>query len=143
MTDYIVAASTAWFLGFFPLFEIYVAVPAAVAMGLDDVSVLFWTIFGNYTPVILITAAYSTLVRMGRFGYWLANLSSARARRWVDRYGVWVVLFATPYAGVWAMSVTAKVLGMNTRRFMITAFISVAGHAVAILVLLRTGLANF
>jgi hypothetical protein len=38
MLDYAAKAATAWFVGFFPLFEIYLAVPAAVAMGLDYVS---------------------------------------------------------------------------------------------------------
>jgi hypothetical protein len=38
MLDYAAKGATAWFLGLFPLFEIYLAVPAAVAMELDYVS---------------------------------------------------------------------------------------------------------
>lgn len=40
MLEYLARAAAAWFVGFFPLAEIYVAVPAAMAAGLDDVSVV-------------------------------------------------------------------------------------------------------
>ena len=42
MWDYIALAFGAWFAGFFPLAEIYVAVPLALASGLDGVSTVFW-----------------------------------------------------------------------------------------------------
>jgi len=46
MVEYIAKAFAAWFIGFFPYFEIYVAVPAAIAMGLDYFSAVTWSVFG-------------------------------------------------------------------------------------------------
>ena len=49
--DYVARAASAWFLGFFPFVEIYVAVPTAFAFGLDPSSAVVWPVLGNVTPV--------------------------------------------------------------------------------------------
>ena len=87
MFDYAAKAATAWFLGFFPFFEIYVAVPAAIAMGLDPVSAVIWTVLGNYLPVPLIVIFYRQLLNHQRLGPWLAKLASPRAKGLLDSYG--------------------------------------------------------
>ncbi|MEO1165549.1 MAG: hypothetical protein AAFV98_17320 [Chloroflexota bacterium] len=43
MVEYIGKAFSAWFLGFFPLAEIYIAVPGAIALGLD----CFWQLHAS------------------------------------------------------------------------------------------------
>jgi uncharacterized membrane protein len=139
LSDYISRAAAAWFLGFFPLAEIYVAVPAAIASGLDDVSVIVWTVFGNFTPAILINALYQWLRNIDRIDRWFTRMTSARMQRWLDRYGMWIVLFITPWIGIWATTVTAKVFGMNTARFLVSAFASIMLYALAILFTVRTG----
>jgi hypothetical protein len=53
-TDYWAKAISVWFIGFFPLAEIYVAVPAGIAMGLDTGSAVLWGSAGNYAPVLLL-----------------------------------------------------------------------------------------
>lgn len=143
MSEYWLKALGAWFLGFFPLTEIVVAVPAAVATGLDSTSVLFWTIFGNFTPVVLIVALYDTLYRNERIARWFDRLLSEKARMRINRYGIWFVLLATPWTGVWAMSVTVKCLGMDSKRYMVASFVSIVAYAVTILLLIRAGLATF
>lgn len=143
VTEYWLKALSAWFLGFFPLAEIIIAVPASMATGLDDASVLFWTVLGNFTPVVLIVFFYDMLVRNERIAAWFDRLLSEKARVRVNQYGIWFVLVATPWIGVWAMSVTVKCLGMNSRRFMIAAFVSILVYAVSILLLIRAGLATF
>ncbi len=140
MAEYISKALGAWFLGFFPLAEIYIAVPAAVATGLDDLSVLVWTIFGNFTPVLLVTALYTQLIRIPRVRVWFEWLINEKAQERINKYGVWFVLLMTPTLGVWAMSVTAKVLRMNTTRYVAAAFISITVWAVVILIALRAGI---
>lgn len=138
--EYIARAAGAWFLGFFPLAEIYVAVPGAVAAGLDDLSVVFWTVFGNFTPILLINFLYEWLMRFERVRGWFSRLISERVKERVNRWGMWFVLVVTPWVGVWAMAVTAKALGMNSRRFLIAAFVSILIYAVGLLILLRTGI---
>ena len=141
MLDYLVIAFGAWFLGFFPLAEIYVAVPAAVATGMDDISVIFWTVLGNFTPVLIITVFYGCLMRNARIQGWLARFTSDKVRMRVDRYGVLFVLLVTPWTGIWVMTVTARALGMNHTRFMLAAFVSIFSYAVIVLFLIRAGVA--
>ena len=137
--EYIAKAGTAWFLGFFPLAEIYVAVPAAIASGLDNVSVLVWTISGNFMPALLIIGLYDWLRGFERVDRWFDRMNSERLSDWLNRYGLWIVLIITPWIGIWATTVTARVFGMNTRLFLPAAFTSITLYATAILVSIRTG----
>jgi uncharacterized membrane protein len=123
--DYILQAASAWFVGFFPLAEIYVAVPYGMAIGLDDVSVIVWTVFGNFTPALLIGALYQQMMRVPRIANWLSRLVSEKAQERVNRWGIWFVLIATTWTGIWAMALTAKILGMKSSRFLPAAFISI------------------
>lgn len=143
MLDYLVIAFGAWFLGFFPLAEIYIAVPAALASGLDDVSVIFWTVLGNFTPVLLIGVSHRWLMQSERIRGWLSRLTSDKIRARVDRYGILIVLLITPWTGIWVMTMTARTLGMNPARFMVAAFVSILGNALLMLMLLRTGATLF
>ncbi len=138
--EYIIKAATAWFIGFFPLAEIYVAIPAAIATGLDDISVVFWSVFGNITPVILINYLYEWMLRFPRVGRWLTGLVSDKVKARINRWGMWFVLLVTPWTGVWVMAVTAKALGMSSRRFIPAAFVSVLVYAIVIVILLRAGI---
>lgn len=54
MLNYLWLAASAWFMGFFPMLEIYVAIPASMVMGLDAVSSIIWAGFGNFLPVPMI-----------------------------------------------------------------------------------------
>lgn len=139
VVDYVSRAGAAWFLGFFPLAEIYVAVPAAIASGLDDVSVIFWTVTGNFTPALLINGLYEWLRTFDRVDRWFDRMTSEKVQQRLNRYGVWVVLVLTPWVGIWAMTVTAKVFGMNTMRFFTAALLSIVSYAVIILFGIRTG----
>ncbi|NOK61055.1 MAG: hypothetical protein GFH27_549307n38 [Chloroflexi bacterium AL-W] len=141
--DYFIRAFGAWFVGFFPLAEIYVAVPAAMAADLDDVSVIFWTVFGNYTPVLLIHFFYEELLRFDKIRNWLERLVSTKAEAQINKHGAWFILLITPWTGVWVMAVTAKVLKMNSALFLTTSFISVFVYAIAILVMINLGIDAF
>jgi uncharacterized membrane protein len=138
--DYIWKAASAWFVGFFPLAEIYVAVPSAVALGLDDVSVIFWTVFGNFTPALLISVSYEQIIRIPRLAKWLGSLVSERVQVQINRWGMWFILLVTPWAGIWVIATTAKVLQMHTPRFLLSAFISIFVYAVVVLALIKMGI---
>jgi uncharacterized membrane protein len=140
MLEYIAQAATVWFLGFFPLFEIYVAIPAGVALGLDPVSNVVWSVFGNYVPILLIHFGYEQLRRISRLRGWLERLTSNRFRRWLDRWGTWCVLLVTPWTGVWVMAATMKTLGMDSNRFLLYSFASILAYAVVLVVLIELGI---
>jgi len=141
--DYLLKAASAWFMGFFPLAEIYVAVPYAIALDLDNVSVIVWTVFGNFTPALLISFLYQQLVRIPRIAKWMESLVSEKAQQRIDRWGIWFVLLATPLTGIWIMSVTAKIIQLNTARFLVSAFISILIYAIGILIVTQTGVSAF
>jgi uncharacterized membrane protein len=143
MADYLARALGAWFVGFFPLAEIYVAVPAALAVGLDHLSTVFWTVFGNFTPLLLIHFGYNNLLRLPRLRRWLESLVSERAKRAIDRYGVWFVLLLTPWTGVWVMGVTAKALRMKGAVLLGAGLISITVYAVALVFLINAGVQVF
>lgn len=138
--NYVGKAATAWFLGFFPFFEIYVAVPSALALGLDRVSATLWPVLGNFTPVPLILFGYGQLMRIGRLRRWLEGRTSARFERLVERYGAPFILLITPWIGVWLVAATARALGMARRPLLIYSFISIAAYAVLITVGISFGI---
>lgn len=137
--EYLLGASWVWFMGFFPLFEIYVAVPAGMATGIGAVSVLLWAIAGNFAPILLIHFAYDRLLGMGRFGRWLQGLASEKMQARLNRWGPLFVFLATPITGVWVMSVTAKVLRMNSQKFLLYSFLSITAYGLILIALIQFG----
>lgn len=132
LSDYAARAASAWFLGFFPFFEIYVAVPAAFGLGLDPLSAVVWPVLGNVTPVFLIVYGYEQLMRIERLGRWLRERRSVRLERWVDRYGIAFVLLVTPWVGVWAVAATARALGMERATLVGFSVLSITIYAIVI-----------
>lgn len=139
MWDYWLAALSAWVVGFIPLAEIYVAVPVAMAAGLDRGSAIFWPVFGNFTPIVLIHFGYERLVRIDWLRPWFARFTSHKFKARIDRYGTWFVLLITPWTGVWVMAISAKVLGMSGRPLLIAGFISLIIYAAALVYLFDLG----
>ena len=138
--DYIVKAATAWFLGFFPYFEIYVAVPAAIALGLDYFSAVLWSSFGNFAAVPVVLVFYKQLMRIGRLRNWLEKrAASERYQRFLNRYGLLFVLLMTPVVGVWVMAAMAKAAGMNEFKLLVSSLVSILIYAVTMAVLVALG----
>jgi uncharacterized membrane protein len=140
VTVYLIGAATAWLAGFLPFFGLYVAIPAAVALGLDYASATLWAALGNFTPVLLIVLAFERLRRLPRLGPWLQARTSERFRALADRYGMWLVLVVTPFVGVWALAVTSLGLGMDRYRLAVFSGLSIALYALAIAAGLALGL---
>jgi len=139
MWDYLSKALSVWFLGFFPLAEIYIAVPAGLALGLGAVSVIVWAVFGNFLPVVLIHYAYDQLRQIAWVDRWLSRLSSERMQARINRWGVWAVLVLTPWTGVWAMAAVAKALGMRGSVLLPAALISILVYSVGIVLVASIG----
>lgn len=139
MFEYAWLAFAAWFAGFFPLLEIVAALPIALASGLDTLSAIFWTVFGNFTPILLIDLFYTELRRSERISKWLDGLVGEKSQDRINRYGVWFILIATPIVGVWAMGVAGKLLHVNRRKLFTATFISILVYAVALAVMIQWG----
>jgi uncharacterized membrane protein len=132
MSSTLAQAATAWFLGFFPLAEILIAVPAVLALGMPPVSAVGWTVLGNLTPVVGLVAADAWLRRSPRITSWLDQRRSPRIERLLNRHGPWVLFWGTPWAGVWAVTVTGIALGMSRKRLVLWSSLSVLVHAVVL-----------
>lgn len=132
-------AFISWFMGFFPMFEIYGAVPASYLLGLGILSSIVWAVYGNIVPVVVIHYGYEYLMRYPRISKWLERLSSEKVQQRMNRYGIWAVLILTPWTGIWAMAITARALGMSVGRLFIFASISVTAYAVVIALTMDVG----
>lgn len=143
MIEYIGKAAVAWFVGFFPFLEIYLAVPAAIAAGLDYFSAVFWSVLGNFTPVLLIIFAHDRLMRIERLKSWLTGRRSERFQRAVDKYGGWAIILITPWVGIWVVAATAQALGMSRNVLIWFSLASIVLYAVLIAVAVALGIEAF
>jgi uncharacterized membrane protein len=134
---YIGAAFSTWFVGFFPYFEIYIAVPAGFAAGLNWFDAFFWASLGNWMVIPFVDICYEWLMR---FKFMNKIAEKSLNGKWQDRiekYGSWFILLLTPLAGVWTIAVIAKVLKFNRAKLLIYSAISVwvTGLIIAILII--------
>ena len=143
MFEYLYKIATVWFLGFFPAFEIYVAVPAGIALGLDSFSVLFFSVFGNFTPVLFIEYGHRWLMRFEWMRARMNKPVSEKLERYVNKYGIWYILLATPWTGVWLMGISVKALNINRKIFFRAALCSIFLHGAVILVFIKMGINLF
>lgn len=132
-------AFISWFMGFFPMFEIYGAVPASYLLGLGILSSIVWAVYGNIVPVLVVHYGYEYLNTHPRTKKWLGRLSSEKVQQRMNRYGIWAVLILTPWTGIWAMAITARALGMSVGRLFVFASISIITYAVVIAVTMDIG----
>ena len=132
-------AFISWFMGFFPMFEIYGAVPASYLLGLGIISSVVWAVYGNLLPVLVIHYGYEYLNTYPRIKKWLGRVSSEKVQQRMNRYGIWAVLILTPWTGIWAMAITARALGMSIGRLFLFASISIIMYAIVIVVTMDIG----
>lgn len=132
LLEYLGRAASAWFMGFFPLFEIYLAVPAALAMNLDVVSAVFWSALGNFSVVPLVIAFHAQLTRVAYLRRFLEWRGSKRWQRAFTRYGALFILVMTPVLGVWAMTALARTAGIARSTLLLASLTSITLYAVVI-----------
>lgn len=140
MLNYLGLSATAWFIGFFPMFEIYIAIPATMAMGLDTVSSIAWSGLGNFLPVPLIAFFYQLLAKSKRIKGWLDKLADSKYKHRIEKQGPLVVLLLTPVVGSWAVAVIANGVGMNKMKLFISAGGSILLYGIIIAVLTHFGI---
>lgn len=143
LIEYLGGAAVAWLVGFAPFLEIYLAVPAAIAAGLDYFSAVFWSVLGNFTPVLLIIFAHERLMRIERLKNWLTGRRSERFHKAVNRYGGWAIVLITPWVGIWVVAAAAQAMGMERKVLIGFSLASIVLYAVLIAVAVALGIEAF
>lgn len=140
MENYIWLAATSWFMGFFPLFEIYLAVPASMGTGLGVVSAVFWSWFGNFFVIPFISYFYDWLTKFKKVNTYFRKLANSKTSKKLNDGGFLIILIATPILGSWGTGVVGKVIGLDRKRLFLASGISIAVYGILIGVLTQLGI---
>ncbi|SHN34967.1 small multi-drug export protein [Gracilibacillus kekensis] len=143
MMNYIWLAATAWFMGFFPLFEIYLAVPASMGLGLDIVSSVFWSWLGNFMVIPFISYSYDWLTKFKKINKYFIKLANSKSSKKLNNGGFLIILIATPIFGSWATGVAGKIIGIDRKRLFLSSGISIAIYGMIISILTQLGIDTF
>ncbi len=130
-----------------PIGEELVSIPVGVGLGLNVAMVAVVSFVFNLLPAVLISGLFwraergTRVVRMllrlrplalRAVLLWILRRRSRRLGQALDRWGIWGVLAATPWAGVYATTLTLEALGMRRRRLLAAVAASLAIHAAAV-----------
>ena len=130
-----------------PIGEELVSIPVGVGLGLNVAMVAAVSFVFNLLPAVLISGLFwraergTRVVRMllrlrplalRAVVLWILRRRSRRLGQALDRWGIWGVLAATPWAGVYATTLTLEALGMRRRRLLAAVAASLAIHAAAV-----------
>ena len=130
-----------------PIGEELVSIPVGVGLGLNVAMVAVVSFVFNLLPAVLISGLFwraergTRVVRMllrlrplalRAVVLWILRRRSRRLGQALDRWGIWGVLAATPWAGVYATTLTLEALGMRRRRLLAAVAASLAIHAAAV-----------
>jgi uncharacterized membrane protein len=132
MIDYILKAALTWLLGFAPTLEVYVAIPAGMAMGIGTQSAIFWGTFGNLAAVPVVLVFFRAIARIPLMRTLMEKRLSESNQRRLNRWGPWFVLFMTPVTGVWVVVIAARAAQMNPVMIVVCSFISVIACGLAV-----------
>ncbi|MDG5799623.1 small multi-drug export protein [Marinilabiliaceae bacterium ANBcel2] len=143
MLEYIIQAVSVWFISFIPAFEIFVAIPAGVGMGLDPISLLLFSVSGNLAPLFIIDRGEKWILSITWIRKRVTKPISPKTKKYINRYGIWYVLLITPWTGIWLMGATSKAFQMKNRAFIWSASISIFLYAAIIIALIHLGIYSF
>lgn len=143
MLNYIALAATAWLMGFFPCFEIYLAVPAAVGLGLDVFSSVFWSWFGSFFVIPFVAYSYMWLTKVNKINKYFIKMANSNAGKKLNRGGFFFILIMTPIFGPWTIGVVGKIIGMDFKRLFLASGIGIAMYGTIIGILTQLGIKTF
>ncbi|MBE7213238.1 MAG: hypothetical protein INR65_19665 [Gluconacetobacter diazotrophicus] len=128
-------------LGFFPLFEGNVAVPAALALGMSPWLAVVLSVLGTTVQTLLVRALAGRLLAFPRVAAWWERRLAGRVGRLFTWRGVtWVVLVGIPWLGGLPTALGARLAGMSTGRYVGWAVSGLVLHAGVLALLIRLGL---
>ena len=130
-----------------PIGEELVSIPVGVGLGLNVAIVAVVSFAFNLLPALAISGLFwraergtrvvRILLRLRPLALravvlWVLRRRSRRLGQALNRWGIWGVLVATPWAGVYATTLTLEAMGMRRRRLLASVAASLAIHAVAV-----------
>ncbi|ARK32583.1 small multi-drug export protein [Halalkalibacter krulwichiae] len=143
MLEYLWLSLTAWFMGFFPLFEIYIAIPSTIALGLDATSAIIWSCLGNFIAIPFVVFFYDSLSRIKKVRSYLGKLSRSKFSEKMRKGSFVFILVGTPIVGSWAVGAIGKVIGLEKRKLFLSSAVSICVYGVIIGVLTKLGVDAF
>lgn len=132
MVDYIIKAAITWLIGFAPTLEVYIAIPAGMALGIGTQSAIFWGVFGNFAAVPVVLIFFRTIARVHIIRTLMEKRLSETQQRRLHRWGPWFVLLMTPVTGVWVVVIAARIAQLNPVMILMCSFVSIAVCGLAV-----------
>ncbi len=128
-------------LGFFPLAEGNVAVPVALALGMNPVSAVFLSVLGTTTQTMLVRTLAGWLLAFPRVAGWGERRTAGRrGRLFAWKGGGGVVLVGIPWLGGLPTALGARLAGTSTSQYILWAVSGLFLHAGTLALLIRLGL---
>ncbi len=140
MQEYIWLSITAWLMGFFPLFEIYLAIPSTMALGLDMIFSVVWSGFGTFIAIPFIVYFFNFLSRIKWIGRFFYKLSQSKYSEKIRNRSFLFILVATPIVGTWTIGVIGKLVDLDKKSLFIASAISIVVYGIIIGVLTQLGI---
>ena len=128
-------------LGFLPVAEGIVAVPAALAMGMNPFFAVLLSVSGTTVQTLLVRGSANWLFTLPRVSDWWERRMAARMERVLAPGGVtWVILVGIPWLGGVPTALGAQIAGVKPVRYAGWAISGLVLHAVVLAALIRLGL---
>ena len=128
-------------LGFLPVAEGNVAVPVALALGINSPTAVFLSVLGTTTQTLIVRVLAGWLFTVPWVAGWWERRMAARVRRILDRAGVsWVILIGIPWLGGVPTALGAQLAGFGFARYARWAISGLLLHAITLALLVRLGL---
>jgi len=140
MYEYLARSATAFIMGFVPIFEIYLAIPITMALGLDGVSAVVWSCLGNFLAIPFVIVFYDRLNRWEWWSRYLQKIADSKWSRKMRQNGSLFILIATPIIGSWAVGVVGKVIGMGKTKLLVSSGASIFAYGILIGALTQFGI---
>ncbi|MDO9099028.1 MAG: small multi-drug export protein [Candidatus Methanoperedens sp.] len=115
-----------------PVGEELIAIPAGIMMGLPVPVVASVAAVFNFLPVPMLFFVFDRGNKYPKVRGWILKRRNERAKRWMDKYGVFGLFILTPWIGVYAATVTCELSGMRRSRICAAVASSLVFYAVIV-----------
>jgi uncharacterized membrane protein len=122
-----------------PIGEELIAIPAGVALGLPVLLAAGVAAVANFLPVPALFFIFDRGNKYPKLLDWLMRRRNERMQKWMNKYGIFGLFVLTPWAGVYAATVTCELLGMKRARISGAIGASLVFYALIIAVLFTIG----
>ncbi len=126
-----------------PWGEELVAIPGGILLGLNPGAVLLLCVAANFLPVLVLIFLMKKAQEVPALQEWLLRKKSDRIKSFMDRHGVLGLVLLTPWVGVYAVTITCELLGMDRLRSLLAQGISLILYGFAALAFTLMGVEGF